>query len=249
MTWITVSYFMLLQFQQLGSDFTLCLHWWPLFFCFCWGQINITLCLFAQSSALLLLLHITLVSLLLALSLTVPLAGALPVLSWLPASALRYLGASSRWDSPATKGGLASQAPQLIHRNPQCAPWNKAISQAGRETAMEANQPAIALWQLIGDKHKTDTLLWKVTETETPCSAFPMTQPGKREAQQRVSFTLERSFSGEVCELGVLEALNDFFFFFFPHTQIPGYPLDNIVQHLHHFLLWYLARGLGLKLV
>lgn len=230
------------------SDFAFCLHWWPLFLCFCWGQINITLCSFGQPSALLLLLYITLVSLLLALSLTVPLAGALPMLSWLPARALRYLGASSRWDGPATKGGLASQAPRHTQHNPQCAPWNKAISQAGRETAMEANQPAIVLWQLIGDKHKTDILLWKVTETETPCSAFPMIQPGKREAQRSVSLTLEKSFSEGVCELGVLEALNDFFFFF-SLTQIRGYPLDNVVQHLHHFLLWYLARGLGLKLV
>lgn len=220
-------------------DFALCLHQWPLFLCFCWRQINITLYSFGQPSVL---THHPgeLITYFIACCATVwsPLC-ALQTSSWVY---LKWLGIVSRWNGPAAKGVLGQDL--CLPPSPQCTTWNRAVGQAGRGTAIETNQPAITLWQLIGDEHETDILLWKVTETKLPCSAFPMTQPRKREAQQSVSLTVERAFSGRVCEPGVLEELSDLFF----PAQSQSYPLV-LVQHLHHFLLWYLARALGLKLI
>lgn len=75
----------------------------------------------------------------------------------------------------------------------------------------------------------------------------PLTQSEKRGTQQSVSLTVERVFSGRVCELCVWETLSCLFFF--PSSQRSNYLLDNVAQHLHCFLLWYLARGFGLKLM
>lgn len=173
------------------------------------------------------------------------------VSSWCPPDC--QLGFWGIWEMAAgemvgqPKGLLVSQALRLCHHNTQHTTWNAAVSQAGKGIPIEAYQPAIALWQLIGEEHETDILLWKVTQTKIPCSYFPMTQPEKRETQQSVSLTVERVFSGRVCELCVWETLRYLFFFF--SAQSPDYPLDNVVQHLHDFLLWYLARELGLKLI
>lgn len=190
-------------------DFALCLHQWPLFLCFCLGQINITLCSFGQPSAHLLTHH---PGELIACFIAHCATGRSPLYALQTTSRiyLRCLGVVSRWDGPAAKGMLGQD--QCLPHSPHCTTWNRTVGHAGRGTAIETNQPAIALWQLIGDEHETDILLWKVTETKLPCSAFPMTQPRKREAQQSVSLTVERAFSGRVCEPGVLEALSDLFF-------------------------------------
>lgn len=119
-----------------------------------------------------------------------------------------YLEDCSRWNGKAAKGTACQQ---LTSHSPQHTMWNRAVSQAGKGIPIEANQPTITLWQLIGEKHGTDTQLWKVTQTKIPCSYFPMTQPEKRETQQSVSLTAERVFSGRVYELCVWETRRSLF--------------------------------------
>lgn len=114
-----------------------------------------------------------------------------------------------------SKGMLVSQALQLAHQSPWRTMWKGAVSWAGKGIPIEANQPAIALWQLTGQQHETDILLWKITQTKIPCSYFPMTQPEKGETQQSVSLTVGRVFSGRVCELWALCLGNTDLFFLF----------------------------------
>lgn len=121
-----------------------------------------------------------------------------------------YLEDCIRWNGKAAKGTACQQ---LTSHSPQHTMWNRAVSQAGKGIPIEANQPTITLWQLIGEKHGTDTQLWKVTQTKIPCSYF-LWHNLRKERRSRVSPSQLRESFQEGSMSSVFGKHGDLFLFF-----------------------------------
>lgn len=251
MAWFTASYLFHSNSSRVANgfcDFVLCFCQWLLFVSLLLLRaINITLCSFGQPTACLLLSDPILLSLLLALFLIMSLLRVFPLLFWLPAGMLRCLGGGSRGSARAATGAACQLGSVAVLPQPSTCNRGQSCQQAGKGIPAETHQPAITLWQLIGE-HETHILLWKVTQTKFPLFPFPHWHNLRKERHSRVSPSqLRESFQ----EGSVSSVFRKHWavFLFCPSSQRPNYLLDNVVRHLHFFLLWYLARGFGLKLV
>lgn len=216
MAWFTASYLFHCNSSRAANEFcefVLCFCQWLLFVSLLLLRaINITLCSFGQPTACLLLSCPIPLSLLLALFLIMSLLCVFPLPSWLPAGMLRCLGGGSRWSDGAATGtcqlGSAAGQPQ-----PSAYNMEQSCQQARKGIPTETHQPAITLWQLIGE-HETHILLWKVTQTKFPLFPFPHWHNLRKERHSSVSPSqLRESFQEGSVSSVFGETLSCLFFF------------------------------------
>lgn len=217
MAWFTASYLFHCNSSRVANgfcDFVLCFCQWLLFVSLLLLRaINITLHSFGQPTACLLLSYPTLLSLLLALFLVMSLLCVFPWLSWLPAGVLRCLGGGSRWSARAATGAAVSAG--------LCG-WPATTLDMQHGTELPAGWEGNTRWNTSASYHLV-TIDRGTRDTYPALKGYsnkiplvpvsPLTQSEKRETQQSVSLTVERVFSGRVCELCVWVTLSCLSFF------------------------------------